>query len=156
MAKKKSIQWVDKFVERKLVNPHELVANPLNHRQHSVKQATATNDALAELGWVGEIKVNRRTGRLFDGHLRLELALKNGQEVVPVNYYDLSPSEEALALSVLDQLTTMATIDQVAFDKLLHEVMPNSVSLQVMLDDIAKGLGMYLPELEKPGWQAIG
>ena len=55
-------------------------------------QQRAVEGALQEVGWVQQVLVNRTTGHLVDGHLRVELAISRG-EPSPVTYLDLtSPS----------------------------------------------------------------
>lgn len=103
--------WQDRRVNIGYETAEELAkhAHPLNWRGHPEGQASATNDALDSLGWIDEIKVNINTGNVFNGHLRISLALaKDPAMRLPVDYYDLSPDEEALALQVLDATTEMA------------------------------------------------
>ena len=62
------------------------------------------------VGWVQDIIVNRRSGRLVDGRLRLTLALERGEPAVPVVYVDLAPDKEALVLATLDPLAELAEL----------------------------------------------
>jgi hypothetical protein len=41
---------------------------------------------LSEIGWVAEVLVNRTTGNVVDGHLRIELALDRQEPTVPVTF----------------------------------------------------------------------
>ena len=66
---------------------------------------------LAEVGWVQDIIVNKRTGFVVDGHARVALAISAGERV-PVVYVDLSENEEALILATLDPLSAMAVTDE--------------------------------------------
>ena len=50
-------------------------------------------------GWVAEVLVNRTTGNVVDGHLRIELALTRQERTVPVTYVELTQAEEALVLA---------------------------------------------------------
>jgi ParB-like chromosome segregation protein Spo0J len=52
--------------------------------------------ALAEVGWVAEVLVNRTTGHIVDGHLRVELALAPQESTIPVTYAELTEDEERL------------------------------------------------------------
>ena len=82
--------------------------NPLNWRGHPELQAAATEESLDKLGWLDEVKINKVTGKMFDGHLRVTLALTKGETSVPVKYYELTEDEEALALQVFDATTELA------------------------------------------------
>ena len=67
--------WRNRIVGHADVSPAELVPNPRNWRTHPPEQQRALAGALAEVGWVAEVLVNRTTGHVVDGHLRIELAL---------------------------------------------------------------------------------
>lgn len=111
--------WRSRIVEHAEVDPEELAANPANWRRHPKQQAAAVSDVLGRVGWVQELTVNRRSGLLVDGHLRLELALARNEPTVPVRYVDLDEDEERLVLLTLDPLTGMARADSSALDALL-------------------------------------
>nr|MBA3627289.1 hypothetical protein [Chloroflexota bacterium] len=51
--------------------PDQLLANPKNWRIHPASQQGALASVLDDVGWVGQVLVNRRTGHLVDGHLRV-------------------------------------------------------------------------------------
>lgn len=73
--------WRNRIVGHADVPPAELVPNPRNWRSHPLEQQRALAGALAEVGWVAEVLVNRTTGHVVDGHLRIELALaRDGPE----------------------------------------------------------------------------
>ncbi len=113
--------------------PDQLLANPRNWRIHPEAQQGALASVLDEVGWVGQVLVNRRTGHLVDGHLRVELALSRQEPSVPVTYVDLSESEEALVLASLDPLAGMAVADQEKLRELLEGVTISSDDLAAML-----------------------
>ena len=64
--------------------------------------------------------VNRRTGHVVDGHLRIELALTRKEPSVPVTYVDLSEDEERLVLASLDSLAAMAEAEVSKLAELLE------------------------------------
>ena len=113
--------------------PEQLLANPANFRRHPAEQQAALRGSLKELGWVRSIIVNKRTGYVVDGHARIEEAMRQGLAAVPVEYVDLSPEEEKLALAVLDPITEMAKQDDEALAALLAEVGPEDEALREML-----------------------
>ena len=74
------MDWKDRIVECKKVNIMELGTKPYekNHRRHSDKQRKVFNDIATDLGVLDPIKVNKNTGTIVDGHMRLDEALKTG------------------------------------------------------------------------------
>lgn len=124
------------------VDASTLTANPLNWRDHPVHQAQALTTVLDQLGWVKRVIVNERTGRIIDGHLRVEEAVKSGA-VVPVVYVDLTEREESLVLAVLDPLAADAGTDTAKLRELV-----DSIRYGGELDDAMDDL---LAEVEKQG-----
>ena len=61
---------------------------------------------------MAEVLVNRTTGHIVDGHLRIELALARDEPTVPVTYFELTDEEERLVLASLDPLAAMASAEQ--------------------------------------------
>lgn len=103
--------WTDRRVKIGYESAEDLAKkfNLLNWRGHPESQASALDDSLDALGWVGSVKVNLQTQKIFDGHLRVTRALlKDPALQIPVDYYDLTPDEEALALQVHDAITEQA------------------------------------------------
>jgi ParB-like chromosome segregation protein Spo0J len=107
-----SVAWRNRIVGHADVAPAELVPNPHNWRSHPQEQQRALAGALGEVGWVAEVLVNRTTGHVVDGHLRIERALARHEPTVPVTYVELSEDEERLVLASLDPLAAMATAEQ--------------------------------------------
>lgn len=127
----------------------ELTANPLNWRSHPEKQRRAVQASLRELGWIGAVVENVRTGFLVDGHERVWQALKN-DESVPVLQVDLSEEEEKLALAVFDPITYMAETDSAILDALLREVNTGEDALQKLLASMAEDAGIVTSGLDTP------
>lgn len=130
--------WANRIVGEGMVSPGELIANPLNWRKHPKHQKAAVNDLLKTVGWVDRVIVNRRTGLLIDGHLRVELAAKQKDALVPVSYIDVDEKEERLLIAVLDAITGLATADAAALGELLAQVETDSGALQKLLNDLAE------------------
>src|SRR5215471_3222541 len=122
--------WRNRIVCMAEVDPRTLEPHFLNWRKHTPKQHEALTGALGEVGWVRRILVNQRTGRLLDGHLRLALALKHKEPLVPVMYVDLDEAEERLVLATLDPITAMATSNTDMYLELLQDVTIDSAALQ--------------------------
>lgn len=134
------IAWRNRIVGYGDVDPKTLVPNPANYRRHPKRQADATTGSLNELGWVQDVLVNRTSGRIVDGHLRVELALQHGAQTVPVKYVELNEAEERLALATLDPLTYMAETDATALEALLQQVNTGDAALQEMLAGLAESV----------------
>jgi hypothetical protein len=82
--------------------------------------------------------VNRTTGRLLDGHLRVELAIAAGEASVPVTYVELTEEEERLVLASFDPLGAMATADARRLEDLLASLKPSDDALREMLSGLAE------------------
>ena len=129
--------WKSRIVGSGEEAPDHLLAHPSNWRTHGRAQRAALRDILGSVGFVAQVIVNRRTGHLVDGHLRVEEALSHGQPTIPVLYVDLEPDEEALVLASLDPLAAMAGTDDEKLRALLAEVSVDSEALAAMLAELA-------------------
>jgi len=135
-------------------DPESLVAHDLNWRDHPQAQHEALETVFRELGWLKRVIVNAATGRIVDGHLRVQVALRHGIRSVPCVWVDLSEREEALILATLDPLAADAQADA---DKLrdLLVGLPDDLNrdLDELLRALAKQQGVSLakptPELSK-------
>ena len=125
-----------RIVDEDVVDPSELMANPRNWRIHPREQREALEEVLGEIGWVQRVIVNKRTGNLVDGHLRVDLAIER-EEMVPVGYVDLSEEEEAKILATIDPLSSMAVPDSQKMDELLPDVEIQNEALRELLNEIA-------------------
>ncbi|MEM0953316.1 MAG: DNA modification methylase [Pseudomonadota bacterium] len=128
--------WENRIVAEGLESPEQLLANPMNHRQHPKAQRDAMRGALNEIGWIQRIIVNQRTGHLVDGHLRVELALEDGVDQMPVLYVDLSPEEERKALASVDAITALAQVDQDAVNALVESVHAQDEDFDALLQSL--------------------
>jgi ParB-like chromosome segregation protein Spo0J len=125
--------WRSRIVGTGTEDPTQLVANPRNWRIHPEGQQDALGSVLDEVGWVGQVLVNRTTGHVVDGHLRVELALARDEPEVPVLYVELTEQEEALVLASLDPLSAMAAADEDKLRGLLAEVTIEQADLAAMM-----------------------
>lgn len=119
MGEARNVLWRNRIVEHRDVNPLELTPNPQNWRRHSRSQKDALSSVLGEVGTVASVMVNKTTGRVIDGHARLELAIATHQPTVPVDFVELSEREEAIILATFDPIAAMADTDSRQFDRLL-------------------------------------
>jgi ParB-like chromosome segregation protein Spo0J len=130
--------------------PDQLVANPRNWRIHPTSQQEALLGVLRQVGVVQDVLVNRATGFVVDGHLRVMLALREGQASIPVKYVELTPDEEALVLATFDPLGALAGIDKDQLAALLREVETSDAAVQQLLSDLAAEVGLQAPDIEFP------
>jgi len=116
----------DRFIKREYLPAGELAKrfNVDNHRQHPEDQADSVEALLGAVGWIDEVSLSTNgdgspsladnpDAVLFDGHLRVKLALEKygPDEPVPCNWYQLSPDETHTALTTFDLITEMARPD---------------------------------------------
>jgi hypothetical protein len=118
--------------------PDQLLANPGNWRIHPDDQRNELEKVLETVGWVQRIIVNRRTGRVVDGHLRVDLAMRRDEESVPVTYVDLSEEEERLVLLTYDPLSALAGRDPDKLPELLETVKLDALNEEIDLDLVLK------------------
>lgn len=104
-------RWRNRISGHGEEDPNRLLCNPKNWRLHPKAQQNALAGVLAEIGWVQDVIVNRRTGFVVDGHARVALAISAGERV-PVVYVDLSEQEEALIIATFDPLSAMAVANE--------------------------------------------
>ncbi len=130
--------WRSRITGHAEVSPAELVPNPRNWRTHPSEQQRAIAGTLAEVGWVTEVIVNQTTGKVVDGHLRIELALARDERTVPVTYVELSEEEEGLVLATLDPIGAMADAEATALESILPTLDPADADLRAFLDDLAR------------------
>lgn len=131
------MNWKTRIVGHGNEDPNDLLANPRNWRIHPKAQQDALAGALDQVGWVQQVTVNRTTGHLVDGHLRVELALRREEPTVPVTYVELTPEEEGLVLASLDPIAAMAGQDDEKLRQLLAEVEFDSKALEEALEALA-------------------
>lgn len=113
--------WQSRIVGTGEEAPDQLLANPKNWRIHPQAQQEGLEAVLDRVGWVQNVVVNRRTGFMVDGHLRVTLAMRRGEAKVPVLYVDLSPEEESIVLATIDPLAMLAATDKEKLTELIHE-----------------------------------
>ena len=148
--------WKNKIVGHGEEAPDQLLANPLNARIHPTEQQDALEGSLEEIGWIQDVIVNMRTSEqwpagerevqtLVDGHARVKLAMRHGQEKIPVKYVDLTPNEERLALAVFDPIGAMAVVDEAIFKQLLEDTNTGNSALQELIAGLADSAKALTP-----------
>lgn len=147
-------EWRNRIVGHGEAPPEELLPNPLNWRAHPDSQRAAMSGVLGEVGWVQQVIRNRTTGRLIDGHLRVELARGRGV-LVPFVEVELTEDEERLVLATLDPLASMARPDDKTLDMLLATITAQDADVQALIENIsARFKGMTIDDRLKE-WEGM-
>lgn len=128
--------WRNRIVEYGTLTTEELQANPLNPRIHDDPQRRAIRGALDSIGWVAPIIVNRLSGLIVDGHMRVAEAAARGP--VPVAFVELTDDEEAEVMATFDPIGAMADYNPDTLRELTE-----GLDLD---DDVAASLAGLLPE----------
>jgi len=116
----------------------EFVASPFNWRIHPKSQQDALDGVLQEVGWVQDVIVSARSGYVIDGHARIMLALKQGDETpVPYVEVDVSETEEKLLISTLDPISALAARDEEQLKALIAECETDNAAVKALLDELA-------------------
>lgn len=142
--RQRTAAWRNRIVAHGEEAPDQLLANPKNWRIHPEAQKLALKGILDTVGWVGQVLVNRRTGFLVDGHLRVMVALEKNEPVVPVAYVDLSDDEEAMVLTTLDPIAALAGTDKEKLGALIAGAHSDSADVMAMLERLARTQGVHL------------
>lgn len=146
---KETTKWKNRIIGHTELDPKTLVPNPENWRLHPKNQQEAMEGALDDIGWVQEITINQRTGLVVDGHLRLDLALREGEPLVPVKIVDLSPDEEAAVLATLDPISAMAKTDKLKLKAILEISKSSNDKMRQLLEAMKMKAGvMPKPRVE--------
>lgn len=149
--------WQSRIAGQGMEAPDQLLANPKNWRVHPKEQQDGLEAILDRVGWVQQVVVNRRTGHLVDGHLRVSLALRRQEPKIPVVYVDLSPEEEELVLLTLDPLAGLAGVDREQLKGLLDDAHTNAdPTIDALLAKIASDGGVLSPAFTPAGEEEQG
>lgn len=157
--------WRNRIIGHGEEAPDQLLANPKNWRVHPKAQQDALAGVLNDVGWVQPVLVNKQTGFVVDGHLRVAMAISHGDKAIPVTYVDLTEAEEAEVLATFDPLGALAVADNEQLDGLLREVQSGEAAVQGMLAELAERNGVLgadwgaalddLPEGDRAAFQQM-
>jgi hypothetical protein len=129
-------RWINRIVGYGSEAPDQLLANPYNFRIHSQQQQDVLLDVLDEVGIIQAVVVNRVTDHVVDGHLRIMLAIKHQEPLVPVIYVEMDEQTEQKALLTFDAVGAMARTDRKILDDLAALVSTTSMPMQTMIDGL--------------------
>lgn len=130
--------WRLRVTEHALINPSLLLAHPDNYKAHPDRQHRAISAAIDEIGFVGEVHVSKRSGRILDGHMRVAEAIRAQQPLVPVGYVDCADdADELRILATYDPIGAMALQDADKLGSLARRASLRADPLLQMLAGIA-------------------
>jgi len=133
----------NRMVAHEDVDPSSLRPHPDNWRRHPNNQLGALDGALAELGWVQTVIVNKTTGHLLDGHARVKIAVERGEPTVPITVVEMTEDEELLFLATFDPLAEMAGTHAKELGSILERIQDvKSSHLDVLLDALRRRAGL--------------
>lgn len=135
--------WENRIIGSGIENPGKLNKNPKNWRVHTRLQTKSMEAVLDKIGWVQEVIVNKRTGNLVDGHLRVELASKRKETEIPVKYVDLSEEEEELVLLTYDPIGALIQADAEALKELADAADREDEGIRALIEDIEGEYGLF-------------
>lgn len=144
------------------LDPRGLLPHPENWRVHPEAQREALSAALDEFGWLAAPIFNRRTGHIVDGHLRVEEALRQALESIPVRVIDVDEPTERRVLASFDRIGELRDRDDDALADLLRsfsgqeEGLPPGWSDDDLSDLLAGLEGDLLPEIVEDEPTAAG
>jgi hypothetical protein len=138
--------WRNRIVGEGTEQPDQLLANPQNWRVHPRFQQDVLSATLDQVGWIQRVIVNRSTGFIVDGHLRVTLAMRHGESEIPVEYVELTPDEEALVLATLDPIAGLAVADDAKLRELMAEIENDDAAIQAMIAQMAEDEGIIPPD----------
>lgn len=117
-------EFVVEHLDPKSLQPHN--RNPRKHTARQREAYRALRDSLDPgAQWLQSPIYNRQTGRLLDGHMRVDEAIRAGETAIPVRVLDIPESQELLILEHLDSISTLATVDPKAQAELTKSNLEN-------------------------------
>jgi len=129
-------------------DPESLLANPANYRIHGYRQQGVLHSILNDVGFVQSVIVNDVTGHIIDGHLRVQMALKNGVSLIPVTHVELSEEEEKKILASFDPIGSLAQIDKEKFEDLISDMKSFDSTINHLLTSESAHVPKQMPSVD--------
>lgn len=152
MGQAAQAKWKNRIVYSGEKRACEFVFNPENWRMHPQIQRDAINEIFAKIGWVQGVIESEHSGRLIDGHARIEEALKIDPEMmIPFVTVDLTEEEEREMLLLLDPIGNLAVTNTQKFSALMELVDVETAGLLDVIASMSRESLIETAELEKQG-----
>lgn len=142
--------WKINIVGHGVKSAAEFLANPYNFKIHTEQQHAVVKASLDELGWIDEVIENVQTGHLVNGHERVSLALREGDETpVPYKLVDLSPAQEKKAIAFFDEMVRLAGKDKEKLAELFadEDLKTGDAALLQFFSEVAAKEGIIPPNV---------
>lgn len=136
----------NRIVGHEMVRLDQLLAHPNNWRLHPKYQQDALAGLIDDIGFIRSVLVNKTTGTVIDGHLRVALASRSGVQELPVEYIELTEEQEIKALALLDPIAGMAETDREKLEEILEMVTADNDRVRNALAHIAERNHMKFDE----------
>ncbi len=114
-------------------DPRTLQPMDDNPKIHPGSQREAYRDFLEEVGWVGALLFNERTGHLLDGHMRQQDAIDRNLTRVPVLIVDVPEEDELKIVALLDPIGGLHRINSERLAELEQIIQTRSDMLRALL-----------------------
>ncbi len=110
--------------------------------------------------WAAAVLVSEKTGRIIDGHMRVNVALRQNAPTVPVDYVELTDAEERKALLYLTRLPQFAQLDRINLADVIDQVSAGDDAISKMAEAFARSSGLLraqklMAERETPQFMDI-
>jgi len=152
--------WQSRIVRHADVAPGDLLNHPDNIKIHTEEQEAAMVALFARVGWAAAVLVSEKTGRIIDGHMRVNVALRSNAPTVPVDYVQLTDEEERKALLYLTRLPQFAQLDRINLADVIDQVSAGDDAISKMAEAFARSSGLLraqklMAERETPQFMDI-
>ena len=97
-----------RIVDHAEVDPNSLIPHEVNWREHPESQKQVFDGVLKEVGFAQSVTVSKRTGKILDGHMRVQMAVEQGWPAIPVEYVDVDEREEAAIIATMNPMAALA------------------------------------------------
>lgn len=134
--------WQSRIVRHADVQPAELLSHPDNIKIHTAEQEADMVALFNRVGWAAAVLVSEASGRIIDGHMRVNVALRQNAPTVPVDYVRLTDEEERKALLYLTRLPQFAQLDRVNLAEVIDRVSAGEDAISKMADAFARSSGL--------------
>lgn len=134
--------WKSRIVGHGDIDPRALEENPKNFRVHGELQRATFRAGIQKIGFINSVIVNKRTGRIINGHMRVSEAIQAGEPTIPVEWVDLTDSEEDAAIAVFDSISELAIVDNKILSDLLQDIANGGIDFSDAAETLAENQGV--------------
>lgn len=140
-------------LELRYLDPATLVPQPVNPWEHPEEQRAVLASSLDAAGWAGAALLNLETGRLIDGHLRREEAIRRG-EALPTLCGRWTEAQERAILRLYNETARQVVGNEAALaalnaalkaDLIAGRLAPDT-AFEALIGEVNGGNGVTAPE----------